>query len=180
LYPHTAVLVLRFLDDLALAARADGEQEIGVIERIVATFQEVAGRLQVRYVKIMTNEIVAAEGFDGDARQAADTLGEAALALQDACARSFAQLGGGLDYAIGLDTGTVIGSSVGFGQTAYNIWGEAVRVASSLAATTPHGTIQASEAFYEQTRDRFVFRRRGGFYLEQVGEMTTYALRARL
>jgi hypothetical protein len=25
-----------------------------------------------------------------------------------------------------------------------------------------------------------VFRRRGGFYLEQVGEMTTYVLRGRL
>ncbi|HSA82085.1 MAG TPA: cache domain-containing protein [Geminicoccaceae bacterium] len=180
LYPHTAVLVLRFLDDLALAARADAEQEIGVIERIVATFQEVADRLQVRYVKIMTNEIVAAEGFDGDPRQAAETLGEAALALQNACARSFARLGGGLDYAIGLDSGTAIGSSVGFGETAYNIWGEALRVASSLAATTPRGTIQASQAFYEQTRDGFVYRRRGGFYLEQVGEMTTYALRGRL
>jgi hypothetical protein len=37
-----------------------------------------------------------------------------------------------------------------------------------------------SEASYEQLRDRFVFRRRGGFYLEQVGEMTTYLLRGKL
>jgi adenylate cyclase len=180
LYPHTAVLVLRFLNDLALAARIDAEQEIGVIERIVATFQEITSRLQVRYVKIMASEIVAAEGFDGDPCQAAQTLGEAALALQDSCARSFARLGGGLDYAIGLDSGTAIGSSVGFGQTAYNVWGEVVRVASSLAATTPRGTIQASEAFYQRTRDHFIYRRQGGFYLEQVGEMNTYALRGRL
>lgn len=74
----------------------------------------------------------------------------------------------------------MIGCSVGFGQTAYNVWGDAVRVASSLAATAQRGTIQASEASYEQLRDRFVFRRRGGFYLEQVGEMTTYVLRGRL
>jgi adenylate cyclase len=180
LYPHTTVLVLRLLDDLALAATVGPEQQIGVIERIVAAFQEVAERLRVRYVKIMTNEIVAAEGFDGEPRQAAVTLGEIALALQDECARSFAHLGGRLDYTIGLDTGAVIGSSVGFGQTAYNVWGDAVRVASSLAATAQRGTIQVSEASYEQLRNRFVFRRRGGFYLEQVGEMTTYVLRGRL
>jgi class 3 adenylate cyclase len=60
------------------------------------------------------------------------------------------------------------------------VWGDAVRVASSLAATAQRGTIQVSEASYEQLRDRFVFRRRGGFYLEQVGEMTTYVLRGRL
>ena len=180
LYPHTTVLVLRLLDDLAMATNADPEQPIGVIERIVAAFQKITERRRVRYIKIMTNEIVAAKGFDGDAHQAAVTLGEVALALQDECARSFAQLGGRLDYTIGLDTGTVIGSAVGFGQTAYNVWGDAVRVASSLAATAQRGTIQVSEAFYEQLRDCFVFRRRGGFYLDQVGEMTTYILRGRL
>jgi hypothetical protein len=37
-----------------------------------------------------------------------------------------------------------------------------------------------SEASYDQLRDRFVFRRQGGFYVEQVGEMTTYVLRGRL
>ncbi|MGH6899205.1 MAG: adenylate/guanylate cyclase domain-containing protein, partial [Geminicoccaceae bacterium] len=179
-YPHTTVLVLRFFDDLALAARADAEQQIGVIGQIVAAFQEITRRLQVRYVKIMTNEIVAAEGFDGDAHQAAVTLAEAALALQDECARGFAHLDGRLDYTIGLDTGTVIGLAVGFGQTAYNVWGDAVRVAASLAASAQLGTTQVSEASYEQLRDRFVFRRRGGFYLEQVGEMTTYLLRGRL
>jgi class 3 adenylate cyclase len=74
----------------------------------------------------------------------------------------------------------VIGSAVGFGQTAYNIWGEAVRVASSLAATAQRGTIQASEASYELMQGGFLFRRRSGFYLERVGEMTTYVLRGRL
>ena len=179
-YPHTTVLVLRFFDDLALAAPTDAEQQVGVVGQIVAALQEITRRLEVRYVKIMTNEIIAAEGFDGDPHQAAVALAEAALALQDECARGFAQAGGRLDYTIGLDTGTVIGCAVGFGQTAYNVWGDAVRVAASLAASAQPGTTQVSEAAYEQLRDRFVFRRRGGFYLEQVGEMTTYVLRGRL
>ena len=179
-YPHTTVLVLRFFDDLALAAPTDADQQVGVVGQIVAAVQEITRRLEVRYVKIMTNEIVAAEGFDGDGHQAAVTLAEAALALQEECTRGFAQIGGRLDYTIGLDTGTVIGCAVGFGQTAYNVWGDAVRVAASLAASAQLGTTQVSEATYEQLRDRFVFRRRGGFYLEQVGEMTTYVLRGRL
>lgn len=179
-YTQTTVLVLRFLDDLALAAPTDTEQQVGLVGQIVAALQEITRRLEVRYVKIMANEIVAAEGFDGDGRRAAVTLAEAALALQETCAHGFARAGGRLDFAIGLDTGTVIGCGVGFGQTAYNVWGDAVRVAESLAASAQPGTIQASEAAYEQLRDRFVFRRRGGFYLEQVGEMTTYVLRGRL
>jgi adenylate cyclase len=179
-YPEVSVLVLRLFDDLAMAAAADGEEQIGVIEQIVAAFQEMARDREVRYVKIMTNEIVAAEGFDGDAAAAALTLGEVALGLQEQCARSFGQVGRRLDFALGLDTGAVIGSAVGFGQTAYNLWGDAVRVASSLAMTAPRGAIQISEASYERLRGGFVFRPQGRFYLEQVGEMTTYVLRGRL
>ena len=179
-YPHTTVLVLRFFDDLALGVPADSEQQVGIVGQIVAALQEITRRLEVRYLKIMANEIVAADGFDDEGHHAAVTLAEAALALQDECARNFARAGGRLDYAIGLDTGTVIGCAVGFGQTAYNVWGEAVRVAARLAASAQPGTIQVSEAAYERLRDRFVFRRRGGFYLEQVGEMTTYVLRGRL
>jgi class 3 adenylate cyclase len=180
LYPQVSVLVLRLLDDLAMAARADAEQQAGVIEQIVGAFQESTRRRHVHYVKIMTNEIVAAEGFEGNVVEAAVTLGEIALDLQEQCARSFGQVGGRLDFALGLDTGTVIGSAVGFNHASYNIWGDAVRVASSLATTAPRGTIQASEASYEQLRGRFVLQPRGGFYLEQVGEMTTYVLRGRL
>lgn len=179
-YPEVSVLVVRLFDDLAMAAAADGEEQIGVIEQIVAAFQEMARDREVRYVKIMTNEIVAAEGFDGDAAAAALTLGEVALGLQEQCARSFGQVGRRLDFALGLDTGAVIGSAVGFGQTAYNLWGDAVRVASSLAMTAPRGAIQISEASYERLRGSFVFRPQGRFYLEQVGEMTTYVLRGRL
>jgi adenylate cyclase len=179
-FPKATALVLRFFDDLAMAAGAGAEQQVGVIERIVAAFQEITERQELRYVKIMTDQIVAVEGFDQAAHQAAITLGEAALALQDECSRSSAHLGGPLQYAIGLDTGTVMGSAVGFGQTAYNVWGEAVRLASTMATTARRGTIQVSEASYEHLRDRFVFRRHGGFYVEQVGEMTTYVLRGRL
>jgi class 3 adenylate cyclase len=179
-HPHTTVLVLRFFDDLTLAARADAEQQLGVVEQIVAAVQEITRRLEVRYLKIMSNEIVAAEGFDVEAQQAAATLADVALALQGECSRRFAKVGGRLDYKIGLDTGTVIGCAVGFGRTAYNLWGDAVGVAASLAASAQLGTTLVSEAAYEQLRDRFVFQRRGGFYLEQVGEMTTYALRGRL
>jgi class 3 adenylate cyclase len=179
-YPDTTVLVLRFLDDLTLAAPADAEQQVGVVGQIVSALQEITRRHEVRYLKIMANQIVAAEGFDGDGQRAAAALAEVALAVHDACARGFAAAGGRLDYAIGLDTGTVIGCAVGFGQTAYNVWGDAVRVAASLAASAQPGTIQVSEAAYARLRGRFVLQRRGGFYIDQVGEMATYALRGRL
>jgi adenylate cyclase len=73
-----------------------------------------------------------------------------------------------------------MGSAIGFGQVAFNVWGEAVRVAATMATAAPFGAVQTTESTYELLRDGFVFRRRGAFYLERLGEMTTYFLRGRL
>ena len=153
-HPDLSVLVLRFFDDLAMAARAGPEDQIGVVGQIVAAFQEIAANRQVRYAKIMTNEIVAAAGFDSDPGTAAARLAEVALALQERCARSFGEVGRRLDFALGLDIGTAIGCAVGAEPAAYNLWGDAVRVASSLATTAQRGTIQVSEAAHERLCER--------------------------
>jgi class 3 adenylate cyclase len=70
--------------------------------------------------------------------------------------------------------------AVGSVEGLYNIWGETVRIAVSLADTAEPGTIQASEATYDLLREECVFRRRGAFFVDQIGEMTTFTLRGRL
>jgi adenylate cyclase len=55
-----------------------------------------------------------------------------------------------------------------------------VRIATRLAATADRGTILVSESAYDRLRAHHLFRRRGAFYVEQLGELTTYVLRGRL
>jgi len=96
----------------------------------------------------------------------------------------FAELDRRLGFRIGLDIGGVIGSAVGAeangGGRAYNLWGEAVRTALAMAESGPAGAIHVTESAYQRLRDRYLFRVRGSFYLERVGEMSTYLLIGRL
>ena len=173
------VLVVRLFDDVALAASAHGRDRSGVLDAVVEEVDAAVRRLEIRYVKIMTDQIVAAEGFDGDPHAAAARIGDLALAVQATCARL---LGGGgrPGFSLGLDHGVAVGAPVGFGQLAYNLWGDAVRVAAAMATTARRGSIQATESAYAELRGRFVFRRRGAFYVAQVGEITTFVLSGRL
>jgi hypothetical protein len=175
-FPDCTVLVLRLGDPNALAEgdAGGGERTAGV----VATFRAAVDRHGVRYVKLLSDQIVAVDGFDRAADAAAEIMAEIALMLQDACARAF--VGGRAGFALGLDCGPVIGSAVGFAEEAYNVWGEPVRIAARLAATADRGTILVSESAYDRLRAHYLFRRRGAFYIEQVGELTTYVLRGRL
>ncbi len=174
-FPDCTVLVLRLGDPNALAAGGAGAGER--IANVVATFRAAVDRHGVRYVKFLSDQIVAVDGFDRATDEAAEILAEVALLLQDGCARTF--VGGG-GFALGLDCGPVLGSAVGFAEDAYNVWGEPVRIATRLAATADRGAILVSESAYDRLRAHYLFRRRGAFYIEQVGELTTYVLRGRL
>jgi class 3 adenylate cyclase len=173
------VLVVRLFDDLALAGSVAERDQTALIEAVVEQVEEAVRRLEIRYVKIMTDQIVAAEGFDGDPRAAAERIGELALDVQASCGRLIGS-GARAAFALGIDHGPALGAPVGFGQLAYNLWGDSVRLATAMAATARRGSIQASESAYEELRERFVFRRRGAFYVAPVGEMTTFVLAGRL
>ncbi|GEO40350.1 hypothetical protein SAE02_44980 [Skermanella aerolata] len=178
-FSHVTVMVLRMADDIALAT--GNAADAVVIERIVRSCQGAAERHRIRYLKILNEQIVAAEGFDSDDREdAARRLASAALEIDAECMRIFTSLGRPPGFALGLDTGAVLGSAIGFGQVAFNVWGEAVRVAATMANSAPGGMVQVTQSTYELLRDGFVFRRRGAFWLERLGEMTTYFLRGRL
>jgi class 3 adenylate cyclase len=180
LFPHTTVLVLRIADDLALAAK-DGDRENGtVFETIVKVCQMAATEYDIPYMKVVNQEIVAAGGFTTDSEATAITVADFALDAQEALSRVLADVQAPTAYAMGIDTGPALGSPVGLGRLAYNLWGQAVRIASQMAATARPGTIQVTETTGEQLRDRYLLRRRGGFYLEESGEVTIYALGARL
>jgi class 3 adenylate cyclase len=177
IFPDTSILVLRFLDPVAIAERTVETGETVMIDSIVCALQQIAADHGIVYLKILNNQIVAAEGFLGDARRQAVAILESALAVQDYCAKA---PGHNVDFTIGVDTGTVVGSPVGFGSSPYNVWGEALRVASAMAASAPQGTIQVTESTYRQVADRYVFRKRGAFYMERVGELSTYVLKGRI
>ena len=144
LFPDTTVLVLRFIDPMIIAERA-GDTGEAVIDRIVRELQRITEEHHIAYLKIMSDQIVAVEGFSGDSNRQAAAVIETALAIRDYCTRTFSRMAESPEFAMGIDTGMVIGSPVGFGSHAYNVWGETVRVASAMAASAPSGSIQVTE-----------------------------------
>lgn len=192
---EAAVMVLRIVDPTAAARAAVGvgggagggasggaeaSETTPLVHEIVCTMQRIAEAHEIDYLKILSDQIVAVDGFAGEAAQHARTVAEVALATRDFCTGAFAGLEHPADLAIGIDVGTVVGSTVGFGRFAFNIWGEAVRVAAAMAATAPPGSIQVTDRAYRHLASRYLFRNRGAFYVEREGEIATYVLKGRL
>lgn len=80
---------------------------------------------------------------------------------------------------IGISTGPVVAGVVGGRKIAYDVWGPTVSLASEMELSGAPGTIQLSQSTYEKLADRYVFERRGEFYVRELGDVLTYLLKGR-
>ena len=107
-------------------------------------------------------------------------IADLALEIQGRCARLFSDLDRRAEFRIGVDTGPVMGSVLGAEHRVYNLWGDAVNMASLMAETGEPGCVQATETFYELLRTKYLFRGRGSYYTAESGELPTYLLTGRI
>jgi adenylate cyclase len=77
---------------------------------------------------------------------------------------------------IGIATGPVVAGVVGSRKFFYDVWGDAVNVASRMESTGIPGKIQVSQEAYARLKGKFVLEARGMIDVKGKGEMLTWFL----
>ncbi|MGD9057701.1 MAG: adenylate/guanylate cyclase domain-containing protein [Desulfobacterales bacterium] len=180
IFPNMTVLVLRFTDTLSLAVRITDTETTTTVDQMVGHLEDLVTAQGIDYMKVMGEEIVCAAGFESRSEDHAVRIADLALGIQNHCTGLFASLNTAMEFRVGIDTGAVLGSSVGRKAKTYNIWGESVRFASKMADSGIPGGIQVSETTYRRLRAHYLFKLRGHYYLPNIGETSTYLLTGRI
>jgi GAF domain-containing protein/class 3 adenylate cyclase len=180
IFADTTVLALRFTNSISLAHRIADRQSTTTFDLMAGYLEEQAASQGIEYMKIMGEEIICAAGMDPDSKDHASRIADLALNLQNRYTGLFTSLNTPMEFRIGIDTGAVMGSSVGRQQKTYNIWGESVRFASKMAESGIAGGIHVSQTTYKRLRTTYLFQVRGRYYLPNIGETSTYLLTGRI
>lgn len=103
-----------------------------------------------------------------------------ALEMQTAIGTFNQNHGMNLSLRIGINSGSVVAGVIGTKKFIYDLWGDAVNIASRMESHGKAESIQVTEATYHHLKQNYDLKKRGEVVIKGKGAMTTYWLVAKL
>jgi class 3 adenylate cyclase len=139
---------------------------------LFSAFDASCAELGVEKIKTIGDAYMAAAGLPGTSSDHARAAADLTLAMR----RAVEAAGAPWQIRIGLHTGPVVAGVIGTSKFVYDLWGDAVNVASRLESSAPPGRIQISGRVATALGDAFELEPRGEIELKGKGVTKTFFL----
>jgi guanylate cyclase len=175
-FESASILFADVVDFTPLALRLAPDEVVGVLDRLFSGFDTLVERHGLEKIKTIGDCYMAASGVPDPTPDHARRAAILALDMRDAVSTSEIDGRQGLELRIGINSGPVVAGVIGTKRFLYDLWGDAVNVASRMETNGTPGEIQITRATYELLKDEFVCRRRGTVQVKGKGDMETWYL----
>jgi adenylate cyclase len=175
-YDEASVL---FADIVGFTERASGTtpaELVRFLDRLYGAFDELVDRHGLEKIKVSGDCYMVVSGVPRPRPDHAHALADLALDMANVAARLKDPHGNPVCVRVGMACGPVVAGVVGSRRFFYDVWGDAVNVASRMETTDSVGRIQVPEAMYERLKDEFVLQERGHIEVKGKGPMRTWYL----
>ena len=173
---YEAVTVL-FADIVAftpLAAEMAAEEVVGLLDRVYGGLDELATEHGLVRIKTMGDAYMAAAGVPETMPAADGALAAAAMAR--AMLERITIDVPNVKVRVGLHTGPVVAGVIGRRTYAYDLWGDAVNIASRMESHGVPGRVQVSATTWALIEGKIPGHHRGRIDIKGLGLMDTYLL----
>jgi len=152
---------------------------VDLLNEIFSAFDHLAERHRLEKIKTIGDAYMVVGGLPSALPNHTQAIAEMALDMQAAIAQFRRQDHSRFSLRIGIDTGPVVAGVIGLKKFSYDLWGDAVNVASRMESQGQADCVQVTQAVYDQLKDQYTFDKRGAIEVKGKGEMVTYWLRGR-
>jgi len=175
-FDDATILFADIVGFTTLAAQMSAKEVVCLLNEIFSLFDKLVEWHGLEKVKTIGDAYMAVGGVPTPHPDAAAAIAALALDMQTTISSFPDERGQPLSLRIGLHSGVVVAGAIGIRRFIYDLWGDAVNVASRMESQGEPGRIQVTETVYQKLRSRYRFERRGKITVRGKGEMQTYWL----
>ncbi|WP_434683705.1 adenylate/guanylate cyclase domain-containing protein [Pseudanabaena minima] len=175
-FSEATVLFADIVSFTELSAQVQPVKLVCLLNEIFSEFDELAEKYGLEKIKTIGDAYMVAGGLPKFRADHAEAIADMALDMQKVIGRFASDLGEPFKIRIGINTGPVVAGVIGIKKFIYDLWGDAVNVASRMESHGLADHIQVSDSTYVILKNKYNFADRGKIMIKGKGEMQTYFL----
>ncbi|NEO26006.1 MAG: PAS domain S-box protein, partial [Kamptonema sp. SIO4C4] len=178
-FDEVTILFADIVGFTPLSSQLDPLELVNFLNDIFSSFDELAETLGLEKIKTIGDAYMVAAGLPLPREDHAEAIAEMALSMQAVMQQFILPDGTPCKIRIGINTGVVVAGVIGTKKFIYDLWGDAVNIASRMESSGEPASIQVTETTYLCLQSSYHFEPRGLVPVKGRGEMMTYWLKGR-
>jgi adenylate cyclase len=175
-YEESSILFADIADFTERASNMTPNELVLFLNETYSRFDRLVDQYGLEKIKTTGDSYMVVSGVPVARIDHAAALADFALDMRDTVRELRDPHGRSVSVRIGMACGSVIAGVVGTRKIFFDVWGDAVNVASRMETTGEPGQIQVSQAGFERLKTGFDLDPRGSIEIKGKGRMETWYL----
>ena len=176
-FAEATVLFADIVGFTELSSRLSPKELVHRLNEIFSAFDALVEKHGLEKIKTIGDAYMVVGGLPEPRSDHAIAMAQFAIEMRSELQRINERLGESIDIRIGINSGPVVAGVIGTKKFIYDLWGDAVNVASRMESHGKPGEIHVSDTTYQKLRSHFHLEPRGMIHVKGKGDMETYWLR---
>jgi PAS domain S-box-containing protein len=172
-FEQASILFADVVNFTELSATLAPEELVELLNDVFSNFDDLVEKHGLEKIKTIGDCYMAVAGVPRPILDHAHALTSLALDIQS-CVATREFKGRRLSLRIGINSGPVVAGVIGNKKFAYDMWGDAVNVASRMESQGIGGVIQITQATYDIIHSDFICQPQGTINVKGKGEMNIW------
>jgi guanylate cyclase len=173
-YDEASVLFADMVGFTPLSAQLPPAEMVELLNEVFSFFDSLLDKYDVEKIRTIGDSYMVASGVPRGRSDHAQALAYMALEMRDHIATHTFCNGQRVNFRIGINSGSMIAGVIGRRKFVYDVWGDAVNIASRMESHGLGGAVQITQTTYELIKDEFVCEPRGTVNVKGKGEMEVW------